>query len=273
MNLPFLLHMLKWYESLAYFVTLLSVLLTFSVKMQVQTVCSTSAETSRIFKKQILDKCQHEFQRSDSEEDKVTELMEKLKVTEAEEKEKVQAEIEDLKSTMRKRALGNVRFIGELYKLHMLTPKIMVSCVRLLLSKFKICLIFFSSKILEMVLLLSIANPDDEKLESLCKLLSTVGKKLDDQLKDLEVKAKKEGKPGPEEKLMEKFFAQLDKLSGDKKICSRIRFAIMVCSYTYIHITSYCLNVLQRAIEFAGSCRIKAESVDTSAAGDRPQDY
>jgi len=57
-----------------------------------------------------------------------------------------------------------------------------------------------------------------------------VGEKLDDQLRELEQKAKKEGKPqaGPQEKLMDNFFLTLDKLSGDsKKFCSRIRFAIM----------------------------------------------
>jgi hypothetical protein len=73
-----------------------------------------------------------------------------------------------------------------------------------------------------------LANPDDEKLECLCKLMSTVGQKLDEQLKELEQKAKKEGKPGPEEKLMDKFFVTLEKISSGKNISSRIRFAIMV---------------------------------------------
>jgi translation initiation factor 4G len=50
-------------------------------------------------------------------------------------KEALQFELEELKGSMRKRALGNVRFIGELFKLQMLSPKIMVSCVKLLLSK------------------------------------------------------------------------------------------------------------------------------------------
>jgi len=68
-------------------------------------------------------------------------------------------------------------------------------------------------------------NPDDEKLECLCKLLTTIGQKLDEQLMQLEMQKKI-----PEDKMMDKFFGTLDKLSGDKKICSRIRFAIMVYS-------------------------------------------
>lgn len=99
-------------------------------------MCSSSVETSKQFRKNILDKCQHEFQRSDTEEDKAAELLKRINEAEAGEvKENLKLDLEELKGSMRKRALGNVRFIGELYKLQMLTPKIMVSCVRLLLSK------------------------------------------------------------------------------------------------------------------------------------------
>lgn len=102
----------------------------------VTAVCSSSVETSRVFRKQIIDKCQHEFQRSDTEEDTAANLLKKIQESESsEEKESLKFELEELKSSMRKRALGNVRFIGELYKLQMLSPKIMVSCVALLLCK------------------------------------------------------------------------------------------------------------------------------------------
>jgi len=102
-----------------------------------------------------------------------------------------------------------VRFIGELYKLHMLSAKIMVECVKMLL-----------------------ATPEEDQLECLCKLLSTVGQKLDESLAETEAKFKsvpadQRPKHLPEEKCMDKFFSRLDKLSEDKKISSRIRFAIM----------------------------------------------
>lgn len=78
-----------------------------------------------------------------------------------------------------------------------------------------------------------IATPDEDNLECLCKLLATVGQKLDNSLAETEAKFKSvpiEQRPKflPEEKCMDKFFDRLDKLSGDKKISSRIRFAIMV---------------------------------------------
>lgn len=68
-----------------------------------------------------------------------------------------------------------------------------------------------------------VATPDDENLECLCKLLTTVGQRLDVQMKKLEEENKT-----PETKIVDKFFTQLDKLANDKKISSRIRFAIMV---------------------------------------------
>lgn len=59
---------------------------------------------------------------------------------------------------MRKRAVGNIRFIGELYKLRMLTSPIMMRIIGTLLEK-----------------------GDEESLECLCKLLTTIGKILESQ--------------------------------------------------------------------------------------------
>jgi len=52
-----------------------------------------------------------------------------------EKKEQLKLELEYLKTSMRKRSLGNIRFIGELYKLQMLSSKVMVECVKMLLGK------------------------------------------------------------------------------------------------------------------------------------------
>ena len=57
---------------------------------------------------------------------------------------------------LRRRFLGNIRFIGELFKIKVLTEKIMKQCVKELL-----------------------VPDDEEKLESLCKLMTTIGKDLD----------------------------------------------------------------------------------------------
>ena len=52
--------------------------------------------------------------------------------------------------------MGNMRFIGELYKLRILTENIMHECILKLLKA-----------------------KDDESLECLCNLMATIGKDLD----------------------------------------------------------------------------------------------
>ena len=58
----------------------------------------------------------------------------------------VQAEWEEKEMRARRRSLGNIRFIGELYKLKMLTARIMHECVKKLLK-----------------------TTDEESLECLCR--------------------------------------------------------------------------------------------------------
>ena len=59
----------------------------------------------------------------------------------------------------KRRGLGLIKFIGELFKLQMLTERIMHECVNKLLGH--------------------VDNPEEEEIESLCKLLTTVGNSLD----------------------------------------------------------------------------------------------
>jgi translation initiation factor 4G len=63
-------------------------------------------------------------------------------------------------ATMAKcQGLGPVQLIGELFKLQMLTERIMHGGIKKLLS--------------------NVVNPEEEEIESLCKLLMTVGHSLD----------------------------------------------------------------------------------------------
>jgi len=116
-----------------------------------------------------------------------------------------------LRTSARRRSLGNVRFIGELYKLRMLTPKIMDECVKMLIS-----------------------SREEESLECLCKLLSTIGQQLEVNIKDLaeQNRAKKinpqPGKWTADPKFMTNTFNKLKELSNDKSLSSRIRFALLV---------------------------------------------
>ena len=59
----------------------------------------------------------------------------------------------------KRQGLGLIKFIGELFKLQMLTERIMHECVKKLLG--------------------NVENPEEEEIESLCKLLATVGQILD----------------------------------------------------------------------------------------------
>ncbi|KAL8292097.1 hypothetical protein RQP46_001563 [Phenoliferia psychrophenolica] len=91
----------------------------------------------------------------------------------------------------KRRGLGLVRFIGELYRLQMLTERIMHECIKKLLANTE--------------------NPEEEDVESLCRLLTTVGKGLDN------VKAKAH---------MDIYFSRMKLIADNMKISSRIRFMI-----------------------------------------------
>ena len=68
----------------------------------------------------------------------------------------MQAEFEDKERRARRRSLGNIRFIGELYNLKMLTDRIMHEIINKLIRQI-----------------------DEESLECLCWLLNTIGKALE----------------------------------------------------------------------------------------------
>jgi translation initiation factor 4G len=60
---------------------------------------------------------------------------------------------------VKRQGLGVIQFIGELYKVQMLTERIMHECIKKLLRNFD--------------------NPREEEIEGLCRLLTTVGRLLD----------------------------------------------------------------------------------------------
>ena len=74
----------------------------------------------------------------------------------ADKRKKMQLEFQERERRARRRSLGNIRFIGELYNLKMLTDRIMHEIIRRLLTQ-----------------------TDEESLECLCWLLNTIGKQLD----------------------------------------------------------------------------------------------
>ncbi|KAK1425090.1 hypothetical protein QVD17_20434 [Tagetes erecta] len=137
------------------------------------------------FKRLLLNKCQEEFERGEREEEEANRSEEgDIKQTDEEREEK--------RVKARRRMLGNIRLIGELYKKRMLTERIMHECIKKLLG--------FDQK-----------NPDEENIEALCKLLSTIGEMIDHP------KAKEH---------MDVYFDMMFQLSNNMTLSSRVRFML-----------------------------------------------
>uniref|UniRef100_A0A8C7Z3V9 Eukaryotic translation initiation factor 4 gamma 1 n=1 Tax=Oryzias sinensis TaxID=183150 RepID=A0A8C7Z3V9_9TELE len=155
--------------------------------LKVQTTDKPGATAN--FRKLLLNRCQKEFEK-DKDDDEIFEKKQKEldAASGGEEKQRLTEELEDAKDKARRRSLGNIKFIGELFKLKMLTEVIMHDCIVKLLK-----------------------NHDEESLECLCRLLSTIGKDLDFE----------KAKPR-----MDQYFNQMDKIIKERKTTSRIRFML-----------------------------------------------
>uniref|UniRef100_A0A671N494 Eukaryotic translation initiation factor 4 gamma 3-like n=1 Tax=Sinocyclocheilus anshuiensis TaxID=1608454 RepID=A0A671N494_9TELE len=154
------------------------------------------------FRKLLLNRCQKEFER-DKVDDVVLERKQKEldSATSPTEREKLQEELEEAKDKARRRSTGNIKFIGELFKLKMLTEPIMHDCVVKLLK-----------------------NHDGESLECLCRLLTTIGKDLDFE----------KAKPR-----MDQYFNQMEKIVKERKTSSRIRFMLQDGECTDSHCQTF----------------------------------
>jgi len=134
-------------------------------------------ENTTTFRRLLLNKCQDEYEnraRASAAFDNRTE-----RLTPEEEEEKQLSKL---------KMLGNIKFIGELGKLEMLTHSILHKCCEELVKKTKA-----------------------EDLECLCQIMSTCGKLLDND----------KGKY-----LMDQYFARMKELSVNDKLPSRIRFML-----------------------------------------------
>ena len=144
-----------------------------------------------LFRRMLLSTCQREFEKkaewSMNPEDRkrVTDDMAQ------EEVDQITAE-EATRRKLKRRTLGNIHFIGALFKLNMLSEKIMHECVRHLLR--------------------DIAHPEEEEMESVCDLMNRVGIKLDRPAAKAYVDA---------------YFERLQALSAHEELSSRVRFKIL----------------------------------------------
>ncbi|KAJ4425023.1 hypothetical protein N0V82_000305 [Gnomoniopsis sp. IMI 355080] len=139
-----------------------------------------------LFRKYLLNRCQEDFERgwnTDMPEPK-----------EGESKEAALMSDEYYKAmAIKRRGLGLVQFIGELFRLGMLTERIMHECVRKLLD-FK-------------------GDPDEAEIESLTKLLRTIGADLDRTEKGVA--------------MMNAYFERISSLVESTTLPSRLQFMLM----------------------------------------------
>ncbi|KAI8044802.1 hypothetical protein M5D96_000974 [Drosophila gunungcola] len=119
------------------------------------------AENKSLFTSSLITRIQHEFESNvndaNAKAKKLQPTMDRIsQCTEPARKTELRAEMEDLEYQFRRRAWGTVRFIGELFKLQSLTSDRVLNCVESLLE-----------------------HGCEEKLEYMCKLLTTVGHLLE----------------------------------------------------------------------------------------------
>jgi translation initiation factor 4G len=144
-----------------------------------------------LFRKYLLNRCQEEFERGWA-----SHLPEAPDAEDVEKKPAEAALLSDeyyTAAAAKRRGLGLVQFIGELFKLGMLTERIMHECVHKLVD-YK-------------------GLPDEAEIESLCKLLRTIGANLDETDK---------GRP-----MMDIYFQRIQGMVDLPELQSRIKFMLM----------------------------------------------
>ena len=125
--------------------------------MQLKVPSTDQPNNTVTFRTLLLNRCQKEFQK-----DKVDDVVFERKQKELDpaasvtERDRLQVELQEAKNIARRRSIGNIKFIGDLFKLKILTEDIMHRCVVKLLK-----------------------NQDQMSFECLCSLLTSIGKILD----------------------------------------------------------------------------------------------
>jgi translation initiation factor 4G len=158
-----------------------------------------------LFRKYLLNRCQEDFERGWASKESAAAAA----ATKASEDQAAKAAAGDDEAALysdeyyaaqkaKRQGLGLIKFIGELFKLQMLTERIMHECVKKLLG--------------------NVANPEEEEIESLCKLLSTVGSLLDT--------AKAHAH-------MDVYFSRMKELVKSPNVNSRMQFMLQASAFSF----------------------------------------
>ena len=123
--------------------------------------------------------------------------------------------------------LGNIKFIGELFRRRMIVPRIMIYCIDMLLER---AVTVTGAKAIEADL--GSILPHEEMMGGLCKVLTTIGAWLDDPRSSARYAVHRFFTAGfadwllPQDK-MDELFTKLKSLMKDKDLySSRIRFMV-----------------------------------------------
>ena len=173
-----------------------------------------------LFRKYLLNRCQEEFEagwKLNLGDKPEGETEEAVMLSDAYYKE----------AAAKRRGLGLVRFIGELYKLGMLTERIMHECVKKLVDYEGI--------------------PDESEVESLTSLLRTIGRPLDSTDKGT--------------KFVDAYFTKINEMIVIEGLPSRLRFMLMVSTASrhfcnsYLQRTGYCRSSKERMARKGQRCQ------------------
>ena len=154
--------------------------------------CSTDGEKSVSFRNLLLAQCKKEFDRDGADligfDEKKTEIH---SAKTEENKTKLKMELQDLVDKNRRRVLGNITFIGELFRVGTISEEVIHRCIRRLIT-----------------------NPGEQEMEKLCVLMTTIGKDLDSSSNQ------------NSSDVMNSHFRTLESMAVDLKLSNRIRFMI-----------------------------------------------
>jgi hypothetical protein len=143
-------------------------------------------ERKETFRRGLLQKCQREFATPPD--------WSKLDGLEGDERQ-------ELEFKMKLRVMGNVQFIGELHNRQLLPESVMHQCGRELIGN-------------------DLNEPDEDNIEKLCRLFTTIGKTLD-------VKVMPEEKRAHRKQVLDQYYLAMMQLSKAPKISPRIRFMLL----------------------------------------------
>jgi translation initiation factor 4G len=131
------------------------------------------------FRKILLRKCQTEFEN-------------RHRVLLPEPRDAAAADTDLLEIKRKQRVLGNIKFVGELFKNNLLSETVMHGCIYMLFGGPE-------------------NIPEEEELEGMCKLITTIGKTLDTVTGNSK---------------MNQYFTRCQQIAKDERTCCRVRFML-----------------------------------------------